>query len=270
MLKLVPPLILTAALGCAAAKAPAQPPAPAPKPLTRRQVVRGVLSHSVRVRVFDGKDGQEAASGVVIAKDAEGSYVITNEHVVMNRGYAHRRVEVLVDHGRKTQHYPAKVLAEGKAPEMDLALLQVKGVSLQPAELASDDDLSLGDGGVVAGAPFDKGLSLSGGMVSQIVYDDQTEEPTMLKTDAPIGYGASGGGIFSLQSGKLLAIVEGYRTAKVDFAVARQAYSFDVPMPGETFSSPTPKVQRFLREKGYGALVPPLTVASRAAPQPGS
>ena len=77
----------------------------------------------------------------------------------------------------------------------------------------------------------------------------------MLKTDAPIGYGASGGGIFSLETGKLLAIVEGYRTAKVGFAVAEQDYSFDVPMPGETFAAPTSKVRRFLESKGFGRLL---------------
>jgi hypothetical protein len=79
--------------------------------------------------------------------------------------------------------------------------------------------------------------------------------PKMVKTDAPIGYGASGGGIFSLETGKLLAIVEGYRTAKVGFEVADRDYSFDVPMPGETFAAPTSKVRRFLESKGYSRLL---------------
>ena len=83
----------------------------------------------------------------------------------------------------------------------------------------------------------------------------------MLKTDAPIGYGASGGGIYSLETGRLLAIVEGYRTAKVGFAVAEQSYSFDVPMPGETFAAPSSKVRRFLQDKGYERLL-----THRAAP----
>ena len=270
MVRLAPPLILAAALACSTAKPPPLPAAPAPKPLTRREVVKEVLSHSVRVRVFDGKDAQKAGSGVVIAREGNISYVITNAHVVKDEGYAARKVAVLVDHGKKTHSYPAKVLAEGKAPDLDLALLEVQGVSLEPAQLASEEDIALGDGVVVAGSPFDRGLSISGGMVSQLTYDEKTEQPTMLKTDAPIGYGASGGGIFSLQSGKLLAIVEGYRTAKVDFAVARQDYSFDVPMPGETFSSPAPKVVRFLREKGFGSLLPSFSVASRGPASSGS
>jgi serine protease Do len=73
----------------------------------------------------------------------------------------------------------------------------------------------------------------------------------MLKTDAAIGYGASGGGIYSRVTGKLLAIVEGYRTAKVGFAVAEQTYSFDVPMPGETFGAPSAKVRTFLSAHGF-------------------
>jgi serine protease Do len=37
--------------------------------------------------------------------------------------------------------------------------------------------------------------------------------------------------------------------------VAEQSYSFDVPMPGETFAAPSAKVRRFLESKGYGRLL---------------
>jgi S1-C subfamily serine protease len=138
---------------------------------------------------------------------------------------------------------------------MDLALLRVRGVELSPAELAEDLELELGEDVVVAACPFGKALSLSGGMLSQVEWDRESKSPKMVKTDAPIGYGASGGGIFSLETGKLLAIVEGYRTAKVGFAVADKDYSFDVPMPGETFAAPTSKVRGFLQSKGFGRLL---------------
>ena len=148
-----------------------------------------------------------------------------------------------------------EVVATGQVPEMDLALLRVPGRELTPAELAADAELELGEDVVVAACPFGKSLSLSGGMLSQVEWDHETKCPKMVKTDAPIGYGASGGGIFSLETGKLLAIVEGYRTAKVGFAVADKDYSFDVPMPGETFAAPTSKVRKFLESKGYSRLL---------------
>jgi len=36
-----------------------------------------------------------------------------------------------------------------------------------------------------------------------------------MKTDAPIGYGASGGGVFSVPSGKLVGLVEGVEQEQV-------------------------------------------------------
>jgi hypothetical protein len=50
-------------------------------------------------------------------------------------------------------------------------------------------------------------------------------------------------------------VVEGYRTAKVSIPVAQETYSFDVPMPGETFAAPAAKIRRFLADKGLGALL---------------
>jgi hypothetical protein len=52
--------------------------------------------------------------------------------------------------------------------------------------------------------------------------------------------------------------------------VLQQDYSFDVPMPGETFSSPTPKLRRFLAEKGFGSLLSETPVAQRAEVPPAS
>ncbi len=165
------------------------------------------------------------------------------------------RMVVTQEHQAEVAEYPVQVVAVGQVPEMDLALLRVPGEELAPAELATDAELELGENVVVAACPFGKSLSLSGGMLSQVEWDHESKCPKMVKTDAPIGYGASGGGIFSLETGKLLAIVEGYRTAKVGFEVADKDYSFDVPMPGETFAAPISKVRKFLESKGYGRLL---------------
>lgn len=255
-------LFACALAGCSSARAmppPAAPAPEAPRVPSRREIIRAVIRHSVRVKVLDGDEAQKLGSGVVVASrsDAAGkvSYVVTNAHVVKDDGFAHERVHVLIDEGEAVKELPAEVIAQGAAPALDLALVRVKGVALPPAPLADEDELELGDSIVVAAAPYGKDLSLSAGIVSQLEMDRSSHQATLLKTDAAIGYGASGGGIFSLASGKLLAIVEGYRTAKVDFAVQKQAYSFDVPMPGETFAAPAPKVLRFLREKGFAALI---------------
>lgn len=235
---------------------PAQTVAFHPAP-TRKERVRAILPQNVRIVVADGSTDRRSGSGVCVASHQEDgtSYVLTNAHVAETDGFKSPRIRVLVDDHGEEHAYPAEVIALGAVPDMDLALLKVSGVTLSAAELAEDSEIELGDEVIVAAAPFGKSMSLSGGMVSHVDYDRALHVPESLKTDAPVGYGASGGGIYSLSSGKLLAIVEGYRTAKVGFAVADQPYSFDVPMPGETFAAPTAKMRRFLRGHGLAQLL---------------
>src|SRR5262249_55760135 len=129
----------------------------------------------------------------------------------------------------------------------------------------ADEELALGESVVVAAAPFGKATSLSGGLVSHLELDRRTREAQMLKTDAPVGYGASGGGVYSLGTGKLLAVVEGYRTAKVPFSVEDRDYSIEVPMPGETFAVPATKIRGFLEQSGFARLLtsPPGATVSK-------
>lgn len=232
--------------------------APEARP-TRKQVVRQILPHNVRLVVSEDGKTRRSASGVVIGTEQteQGgvSYVITNAHAVDMSGLKAPNMVIHLENRAEVTEFPVEVVATGKVPEMDLALLRVPGVELSSAQLAEDAELELGEDVVVAACPFGKSLSLSGGMLSQVEWDPESRQPRMVKTDAPIGYGASGGGIFSLETGKLLAIVEGYRTAKVGFAVADKDYSFDVPMPGETFAAPTSKVRGFLEAKGFGRLL---------------
>jgi len=251
--------------GIALASSPASPP-------SRREIIRGLLPHNVRVFVYEGKDARRTASGVVLAVAGPGTrpvaYVITNAHVVDPRGLKSPRFTVKVDRRGKSTEYPATLVATGKVPEQDLGMISVEGLSLPAVELASADELELGEDVIVAAAPYGRPISLSGGMISHLDWDPESGEPSMLKTDAAIGYGASGGGIYSLRTGRLLAIVEGYRTAKVSFAVAKEDFSFDVPMPGETFAAPAPKIRQFLHAHDYGWLLgagtePGVTAALR-------
>jgi S1-C subfamily serine protease len=232
--------------------------APVP-PASRRELVSRLLGQNVRVRVYDGDSPRRTASGVVLAtEDASGgpvSYVVTNAHVVDTKGYDRPRFVVVTGDGDETEERAARVVARGELPAMDLSVLAVPGARFTPAELAPDEDLQLGDEVVVVAAPYGKALSVSGGMISQVEWDRSANYPRALKTDAPIGYGASGGGIYAAATGRLLAIVEGYRTAKVNFAIGDQPYTFDVPMPGETFGSPSGKVRKFLADHGLSRLL---------------
>ncbi|RKH17671.1 serine protease [Corallococcus praedator] len=282
--------VLLALVSCASAPSPgaAQPPvamhtqaplvvervrsmpAPVAQP-TRKAMVRRILPLNVRLVTTEAGKVRRSASGVVIGTEVGDagpvSYVLTNAHAVEQGDLVEPVLKVVLDRRAESHEYAAEVVATGQVPDVDLALLRVKGVTWAVADLATDDELEPGEDVVVAASPYGRALSISGGMVSQVEWDQETKHPRMLKTDAPIGYGASGGGIFSLETGKLLAIVEGYRTAKVDFEVAAQNFSFDVPMPGETFAAPSAKVRGFLQAKGFGRLLERGTDADGAGPQ---
>lgn len=238
----------------------------APASTGRKGVVRGILAHNVRLEMDDHGQTRRTASGVVIASDLTPggwvSYVLTNAHAVDAAEFPGAKLLALVDEKGSEAKFAATPVAVGVVPEMDLALLRVDGLKGVPASLAEDDELEPGESVMVAAAPYGKAVSLSGGLVSQVELDRKTHAPLMLKTDAPVGYGASGGGIYSLASGHLLAIVEGYRTAKVGFNVGEKGYSFDVPMPGETFAAPTAKLRSFLTSKGYARLGQPLVATA--------
>jgi S1-C subfamily serine protease len=222
----------------------------------KSKVVHTALRQSVRVEVVVRGQVQRSASGVVVASEDHTSYVLTNQHVVQREGLNGTASFQIVVERPKLHRLKARVIAEGKVPDEDLALLAVEGEALQPATIALEEQVDVGDDVVVVGAPYGRALSVSSGIVSQLETDAQDARMLRsMKTDAPIGYGASGGGVFAVPSGKLVGLVEGYRTAKVAFGgISKDDFSFDVPMPGETFLSPPGKIRSFVARSGIGAL----------------
>jgi len=247
-------------------------PAAAQARSEKSRVVQKALRQSVRVEVQVAGKVVRAASGVVVAADEGRSYVLTNQHVVQREGLRGSATFLVVIERPKLHRLEARVVTEGEVPDEDLALLSVPE-QLTPVPLAAEDDVQVGDDVVVVGAPYGRSLSVSSGIVSQLEIDEvDSRLQRGMKTDAPIGYGASGGGVFGVPSGKLVGLVEGYRTAKVAFGgVTGNDYSFDVPMPGETFLAPPGKLRGFLARAGLARLVginEPLPVDPRTDRRP--
>ncbi|HET7824851.1 MAG TPA: serine protease [Anaeromyxobacter sp.] len=241
----------------------------------RATTVQKVFPSAVRIKVTAAGEVVRSASGIAFAQDGGKSYILTNAHVVEPAKSWKSPVEIRVLPSGGQTHLLATVKASGRVPDTDLAVLEVSG-QLPVTQLAADDGLDLGDDLVVIGAPFGKGLSVAAGIVSQVEYEfaenaQAPRAPKALKTDAPIGYGSSGGGVFDVPSGRLVGLVEGYRTARVAFGKDEE-YSFDVPMPGETFVAPAAKIRRFLGDSGLarllgGAEASRGAVATPAAPR---
>jgi len=247
-------------------------PAAAQARSEKSRVVQKALRQSVRVEVQVAGKVVRAASGVVVASDEGRSYVLTNQHVVQREGLRGSANFVVVIERPKLHRLEAKLVAEGEVPDDDLALLSVPE-QLTPTQIAAEDEVQVGDDVVVIGAPYGRSLSVSSGIVSQLEADEADSRiQRSMKTDAPIGYGASGGGVFSVPSGKLVGLVEGYRTAKVAFGgVAGNDFSFDVPMPGETFLAPASKLRAFVARAGLARMAGiegPLPVDARADRRP--
>ncbi|GAC1338550.1 MAG: hypothetical protein NVS2B9_04060 [Myxococcales bacterium] len=224
----------------------------------RSKVVQRALRQSVRIEVQAEGRIARSASGVVVAVDKSTSYVLTNAHVVQKEGLPSVASYLVVIERPRLHRVPARLVYQGKVPEEDLAVLAIDSEALPVVPVAGDDDVNVGDDVVVIGAPYGKALSVSSGIVSQLEVDDTGPRPlqTKMKTDAAIGYGASGGGVFDVPSGKLVGLVEGYRTARVAFGgMNSDDFSFDIPMPGETFVAPPGKIRAFLARSQVGRLL---------------
>lgn len=245
--------LATSLLGVAPPRGPSNP---------RAETVQKVFPSAVRIQIAAAGEVVRSASGIAFAREGPSTFVLTNAHVVEPDPSWKSPVElrVLPSSGKPCT---ARVIARGSAPDVDLAVVEVP-VEIPAIPLAADEALELGDDLVVIGAPFGKGLSVAAGIVSQVEYDfvenassTGGRTPKAMKTDAAIGYGSSGGGVFDVPGGRLIGLVEGYRTARVAFGKDPDRYAFDVPMPGETFVAPAAKIRRFLRERGLGDLASP-------------
>ena len=237
----------------------------------RSSTVQKVFPSAVRLQIAADGAVVRSASGVAFAKEGERTFVLTNAHVVEPSAAWKEPVEIRVLVSGAKEPFPGRVVARGSVPDADIAVIEVRGAKVHITPLAPDDALELGDDLVVIGAPFGKGLSVAAGIVSQIEYDFAEggvppRLPRALKTDAAIGYGSSGGGVFDVPGGHLVGLVEGYRTARVAFGGKDDGYAFDVPMPGETFVAPAAKIRRFLAERGLATLAPARAAAASAVP----
>ena len=148
-----------------------------------------------------------SGSGVVIAKD----YVLTNYHVVEN---AHS-LKISIGDDEKNL-YDATVAAYDA--DVDVAVLNVPGLPLEPVELGNSDDLEIGDWVVNIGNPIGFTGTATAGIVSginrEIPGDNNTIDKygratkvvnKMIQTDAAINSGNSGGGMFNT-AGQLVGI----------------------------------------------------------------
>lgn len=225
--------------------------ASAPTGAERGEVIRRILPSAVQLRAERQGGARRAASGVVLASDpASGrSWIITTRHFLDPPGSQ----EVYVSGpGRKGR---TKAAVAAVSPDLDLAVIEVDGLSLPSVRFK--EVARLGDEVWVVAFPWGRRLTVVSGVISQLVSreDEVLVEGTVKMIDASVSYGASGGGVFDVESGALIGIVESYRTANVSLPGA-PSRALPVPVPGETTVIAARAILGFLTASGLEAIVP--------------
>jgi serine protease Do len=224
---------------------------------TREQVIQRILPSSVQVVLEQDGRRFRSGSGVVIAARRVGArdecLVLTSGHTLTGLSTGQEVYVLLGRHRGKGTRARAAVLAHRDTDELDLGLLRIEADGCMAAEFGSPP--ALGDTVWVVAFPWGRNMTLTGGNVSQIDPDaPQDGEGPRLMVDASVSYGASGGGVFEANTGRLIGLVEGYRTARVSFKGETTRY-IDVPVPGETYVTSLSEVRRFLSTAGYAELL---------------
>jgi S1-C subfamily serine protease len=217
----------------------------------RSEVIRRFLPSTVQLRTERAEGARRAASGIVLASDASSkrSWILTTRHFLDPAGRQDVYVSVA---GRKGR---VKAAVTAVSADMDLAVIEVQGMALSPVRLK--EVVRLGDEVWVAAFPWGRQLTLVSGVVSQLRAEDGEApvEGIIRMVDASVSYGSSGGGVFDAETGALVGIVEGYRTAQIT-APGSPDRVLQLPVPGETTVIPCRMILDFLAGSGLEALVP--------------
>lgn len=136
-----------------------------------------------------------AGSGVIV--DAGAGLVVTNFHVIQNA----TAVEIGL---RDRRHFRAELV--GAAPDLDLAILRIRGNSLPALPLGDSSKLAVGDFALAIGNPFGLGQTVTAGIVSATDRGISEGDPRrFIQTDAPINPGNSGGPLLNSR-GEIIGI----------------------------------------------------------------
>ena len=211
----------------------------------RQDVVTQSVHSSVQLFTERADSGRRAGSAVVLATDASSgrTLILTTAHLLEPPV----EQKVLAKAPSSADRSPARILAIDA--DLDLAILEADGLIVSPAAIQTET--RLGDGIWVVAYPWGRRLTLVDGTVSQIRWDDSVVAPFPISgpvalIDAPVSYGASGGGVYDHETGRLIGIVRGYRTAKLAVP-GSDAVPLEVPIGGETTVISTPQILCFLK-----------------------
>ena len=178
-----------------------------------------------------------AGSGVIISEDG---YILTCAHVV--NGASNITVQLSDD-----TEYTASIV--GLDTSTDVAVLKIDATGLSAATLGDSDTLAVGELAVAVGNPLG---TLSGTVTNGIIsavnrsVEVESNEMSLIQTDAAISPGNSGGGLFNGQ-GELIGIVNAKSGSTTDTGEATNAEGLGFAIPINTAMD----IAQDLIENGY-------------------
>lgn len=173
-----------------------------------------------------GEQVEESGSGVIVATNHPGQYVLTNNHVVMDA--KPKDIQVHLSDGRVIS--PERVWADESG---DIAVMRMAADApkLTPAVMGDSDDVPVGTWVLAVGSPFGLTHSVSHGIISargrheMELFQDGVENQDFLQTDAAINPGNSGGPLVNLK-GEVIGI----NTAIASQGGGSEGVGFTIPI----------------------------------------
>ena len=216
---------------------------------SRADVIEQIVPSAVQIVLERDGERFRSGSGVAIATrpSDQGTecFLLTSGHTLARRSETDRLFVLFGRHRSTGTKASAAIVAYRDSEEPDLALLRARTDECVPAQFGNPP--ALGDPIWVVAYPWGRNMTLVGGIVSQLNADppgDRATAPRFI-VDASVSYGSSGGGVYDAD-GRLVGVVEGYRTARVTFEGDAPRQSITVPVPGETYVVPLADIRRFL------------------------
>ncbi len=187
--------------------------------LSQAAISRGLLS-SVSIRCKLTSASYQAGSGVIysIDKTLGNAYIITNHHVVYNEKtysiFSNDKISVNL-YGMEYDDFSIPAVYVGGSADYDIAVLKITGSdiikksSARAALISDSDKIAVLDSVFAVGNPLGAGISATRGAVnveSEYTVSDNDVENRVMRIDAPVNSGNSGGGLFNT-NGELVGIV---------------------------------------------------------------
>jgi len=225
---------------------------------SKRAVLAQMMTTSAQIFVEREGGVRRAGSGVIVSTGLpQGTVaVLTTAHLL--EPPVEQSAYVIA--GAQGERLPVEIVAVD--PERDLALLT--GVLPGVSQVTLAGRAELADEILIVAYPWGRQRTVVKGAVSQIASQASIEDPFSISgpvalVDATVSYGMSGGGVYDKQSGQLVGLVRGYRTAHL--SLSSEDPPLKLPIAGETTIISTLDIVCFLRASGYDALLAsPATV----------